>query len=109
MSVTTVADVFEQHIPARLQAKPHLQEQINAVYKFVVSGDGGGTWLVDLTQPGGKMSAGDGPAACTVTVSADSLLDVVAGKTNPQAAFMTGKIKISGDMKLAMRLGALLV
>lgn len=108
MAVTTAREVFDSHMPRRLQDKPELQQQVNAIYKFVVGGDGGGTWLVDLTQPGGKVTEADGDAACTVTVSAETLVAVVNGKTNAQVAFMTGKIKVAGDMKLAMKLTALL-
>ena len=108
MAVTTAREVFESHMPTRLQEKPQLQAQVNAIYKFAVQGEGGGTWLVDLTQPGGKVAEGDGEAACTVTVGADTLVAVVNRQTNAQRAFMTGKIKVSGDMKLAMKLTALL-
>ena len=108
MAVSSAADIFNQQMPARLQAKPELAQKINATYKFVVTGDGGGTWLVDLTQPGGKISAEDGAAKCTITVGAKDLVDIVNGKLNAQMAFMTGKLKVAGDMGLALKLGSLL-
>jgi putative sterol carrier protein len=109
MAIANAAELFETQMPARLQAKPELAQKINAVYKFVVNGDGGGTWLVDLKAPnGGKISKADGDANCTVTIGAQDLVDVVNGKTNAQMAFMTGKIKVAGDMGLAMKLQSLL-
>lgn len=108
MSVSTARDVFTTALPARLAAKPELVSQINAIYKFVVNGDGGGTWLVDLTQPGGVIRETDGEATCTVTVGADTLVDIVNGKAKAQMAFMMGKLKVAGDIKLAMKLGPLL-
>ena len=51
------------------------------------------------------VSAGSGGAAkCIVTCSASDFMNVVSGKTNPQMAFMSGKLKIKGDMGLAMKL-----
>ncbi|MBC7795011.1 MAG: SCP2 sterol-binding domain-containing protein [Clostridia bacterium] len=108
MAVASVAELFDTQMPARLQAKPDLAAKINAIYKFVVNGDGGGTWLVDLKQPGGVVSKADGEANCTVTINAQDLVDVVNGKTNAQMAFMSGKIKVAGDMGLAMKLQSIL-
>ncbi len=108
MAVSTAAEIFDKHMPDRLKAKPDLIQKINSTYKFIVTGDGGGTWLVDLTQPGGKIAAGDGPAKCTITVGAKELVDIVNGKLNAQMAFMTGKLKVGGDMGLALKLGSLL-
>jgi len=108
MAVSSVNEIFDKQIPARLQSKPDLAQKINSSYKFVVTGDGGGTWCVDLTHPGGKITAGDGAAKCTLTVGAKELVDIVNGKLNAQMAFMTGKLKVAGDMGLALKLGSLL-
>ncbi len=108
MAVSSVNEIFDKQIPARLQSKPDLVQKINSSSKFVVTGDGGGTWVVDLTQPGGKISAGEGTAKCTLTVGSKELVDIVNGKLNAQMAFMTGKLKVAGDMGLALKLGSLL-
>jgi hypothetical protein len=107
--VSSVKEVFEQRIPAKLQAKPDVVAKINAVYQFVISGPGGGSWSVDCTQPGGKVQAGSAPnAKCTVSATDQSFLDIVNGKLNAQMAFMSGKLKIQGDMGLAMKLQQIL-
>ncbi len=108
MPVSNAAEILEKQIPDRLKAKPDLAGKINASYKFVVNGDGGGTWVVDLKQPGGVVTKGDGEANCTITVGAQDFVDIVNGKTNAQMAFMTGKLKVAGDMGLAMKLSQLL-
>jgi hypothetical protein len=109
MAVATVKDVFEQHIPARFQAKPDVVQKIGAVYQFVISGAGGGSWSVDCTQPGGKIAAGAvSGAKCTVAATEADFLAIVNGKLNPQMAFMSGKLKIQGDMGLAMKLQMIL-
>jgi putative sterol carrier protein len=108
-AVTSVKDVFERHIPAKLQAKPDVVAKINAVYQFNISGPGGGSWAVDCTQPGGKVAPGAAAnAKCTVAATEQHFLDIVNGKLNPQMAFMSGKLKIQGDMGLAMKLQQIL-
>ena len=108
MAVANVNELFDKHMPERLKSKPDVVQKINSTYKFVVTGDGGGSWVVDLTQPGGKITAGDGTAKCVITVGAKDLVDIVNGKQNAQMAFMTGKLKVAGDMGMALKLGSIL-
>ena len=61
---------------------------------------GEGTILID----GESVSVGDGEADCTVTMSSRVFEDIVSGDTSPTAAFMTGKMKVEGDMGAAMAL-----
>ncbi len=107
--VTTVKDVFEKHIPAKFQAKPDVVSKINAVYQFNITGPGGGTWTIDCTQPGGKVQAGNAASPrCTVAAVDQDFLAIVNGKLNAQMAFMSGKLKIQGDMGLALKLQQIL-
>jgi len=104
-SVQTVRDVFERHMPERLRAKPDVVAKINAVYQFNISGPGGGAWSVDCTAPGGAIAAGTAAAArCTVAITDADFISLVNGKLNPQMAFMSGKLKIQGDIGLALKL-----
>lgn len=109
MAVSSPSELFDSQLPSRLKAKPDLISQVNAKYKFVVTGDGGGTWMVDFTKPGGTIKKADETADCTVTITSADLVDIVNGKVNPQMAFMMGKLKISGDMGLALKLGSFIV
>jgi len=107
--VSNVKDVFEKHIPSRFQAKPDVLAKINAVYQFNISGPGGGSWSVDCTLPGGKIKPGSAAGAqCTVAAVDQDFLAIVNGKLNAQMAFMSGKLKIQGDMGLAMKLQQIL-
>ncbi|MFT3916736.1 MAG: SCP2 sterol-binding domain-containing protein [Anaeromyxobacteraceae bacterium] len=109
MPVASVSEVFDVHIPAKLQAKPDVAAKINAIYQFVITGPGGGSWAVDCTAPGGKVVTGSAPGArCTVTATDADFLSIVNGKMNPQMAFMSGKLKIQGDMGLALKLVSIL-
>ena len=105
----SVKDVFERHMPERLKNKPDVVSKINAVYQFNISGPSGGSWSVDCTRPGGAIANGTAPAAkCTVTCTDADFLNIVNGKLNAQMAFMAGKLKIQGDMGLAMKLQQIL-
>ena len=104
MAVETPREIFSTAIPERLKDKPDLATKINSTFKFVVSGDDGGTWVVDLTEPGGKISEEDGEAKCTITIAGPDLVSIVNGQLNAQMAFMSGKLKVAGDMGLALKL-----
>ena len=57
---------------------------------------------------GATISTTDAPADCTIKLSLSDLEDLIAGDLSPTAAFMTGKIKIEGDMSVAMALSQLI-
>ena len=53
---------------------------------------------------GQSISTEDAPADCTIVLSLEDLEALISGDLNPTSAFMTGKIKIEGDMSVAMAL-----
>ena len=109
MAAESVKDVFERHMPEKLRGKPDVVAKINAVYQFNIAGPSGGQWSVDCTQPGGLIAPGTAAnARCTVHCTDSDFLSIVNGKLNPQMAFMSGKLKIQGDMALAMKLQQIL-
>ncbi|MGB3643824.1 MAG: SCP2 sterol-binding domain-containing protein [Mesorhizobium sp.] len=57
---------------------------------------------------GATISTADGPADCTITLSLDDLESLISGDLNPTMAFMSGKLKIDGDMSVAMALSQLI-
>jgi putative sterol carrier protein len=57
---------------------------------------------------GKDVSTADAPADCVITMSKDDFDALVAGELNPTAAFMQGKLRIDGDMSVAMSLSSLL-
>jgi putative sterol carrier protein len=75
---------------------------VNNSYVFDIEGEG--QWLVDVKD--GKLSVkeGGGDADVTLTTSADTFAKIAAGEQNPTTAYMTGKLKIKGDMGAAMKL-----
>jgi putative sterol carrier protein len=105
MADQTPKSFFEEKIAQKLKDKPETSKAVNAVYEFNITGDNGGVWTVDLKKEPGEVTAGSlGAANCTVTCAAGDFMNIVGGKMNPQMAFMSGKLKIKGDMGLAMKL-----
>ena len=57
---------------------------------------------------GATVSTTDAPTDCTIKLSREDFEALLAGDLNPTSAFMTGKIKVEGDMTVAMALSQLL-
>lgn len=57
---------------------------------------------------GADITTVDAPADCTIRLSLDDLESLIAGDLNPTMAFMQGKLKVEGDMSVAMSLSQLI-
>nr|XP_054764322.1 sterol carrier protein 2-like [Lytechinus pictus] len=83
-------------------------DKIKGVYGFKVSGGPGGksaSWIVDVKNGNGSVEKNSSKKAdCTFKLNDADLVDLMTGKLNPQNAFFSGKLKISGNMGLAMKL-----
>ena len=66
--------------------------------KFEIESEG------SIVISGGSVYASDAPADVTFTASVEIFEEIFNGELEPTAAFMTGKLKIDGDMGTAMRL-----
>jgi putative sterol carrier protein len=100
--MTTAAELIER-ISAHIGTQQELLTSIGAVYKFALEGDGGGTYVLDLKESL-TVTAGDGPAGCTIRMSAADFVDLFEGRANGQALFFAGKLRVEGDMGLALKL-----
>ncbi|XP_014279089.1 hydroxysteroid dehydrogenase-like protein 2 isoform X2 [Halyomorpha halys] len=82
-----------------------------AIFQFNLSAEGKEeTYHIDLRNGDGSAGKGkpsDKPDA-TLTMNTENFQKLFAGKLKPTAAFMTGKLKISGNMQKAMKLEKLL-
>ena len=81
---------------------------VNATIQYDIAGDQGGTWHAVIRD--GTCTVNPGAATnpnLTLAMSSQDWLDMVTGKLSGQMAFMSGKLKLKGDMGLAMKIGGL--
>lgn len=71
---------------------------------YVFDIEGAGTWTVRVEGGAVKVTEGAGQADCTIQASADTFARIIRGEQNPTTAYMTGKLKVKGDMGAAMKL-----
>lgn len=76
------------------------------IFQFELSGDEAGTWYIDLKTKGGSIGSGKPPLKADVVMSMSStdFVKMFTGKLKPTLAFMTGKLRIKGNMALAIKL-----
>ncbi|HEC33574.1 MAG TPA: SCP2 sterol-binding domain-containing protein [Chloroflexi bacterium] len=105
-----MADTTVQEILERLgEVDPARLEGLSGVVIFDFSGEGGGKWTLTLADGQAKLEEGETvPADVTLSMDAQDFVAMCEGELNAMSAFMQGKIRISGDMALAMRLQSIL-
>ncbi|XP_020604794.1 hydroxysteroid dehydrogenase-like protein 2 [Orbicella faveolata] len=88
-----------------------LVKSVNGVFEFHLEGKEPGVWYLDLKNNSGSSGSGSYPgggASCTMTLDSDDFVALFKGQLNPTQAFMAGKLKIKGDMMVAMKLEKLM-
>lgn len=85
---------------------PDIVKTTQGVYRFDLSGEHAGVWYIDLKNDAGSAGNGEPPVKADVIMSLDSadFVKMFGGKLKPTMAFMSGKLKIKGDMSLAIKL-----
>lgn len=97
--MSSVQEFFEG-LPARVS--PERIEGMSNTYAFDI--EGAGAWTVAIADGAITVTDGVGDADCTISAGEESFAKIVAGEQNPTTAYMTGKLKIKGDMGAAMKL-----
>lgn len=100
-----VKEIFSQ-MPERLN--PDAAAGVDATIQYDLTGDGGGSYSCSIKDGACQVSEGaaDSPTM-TVTIDAADFIDLLGGKLDGMSAFMSGKLRIGGDMGLAMKLQSL--
>jgi len=75
---------------------------MTASYRFEI--DGSGNWNVDVDDGKVTVTENGADADCTISTSRETFLKIANGEQNPTAAYMSGKLKVKGDMGQAMKL-----
>jgi putative sterol carrier protein len=87
---------------------PERAAGMDATVQFDLKGDQGGEWVVTIKDQTCLVEQGlTSQANLTFSADAQDALDVLSGKMDPMGAFMRGKLRLAGDMGLAMRLAKL--
>ena len=95
----TVHEFFAQ-LPER--ADPAKTAGMTNTYVFDV--EGAGQWTVAVDDGKVTVNEGASEADCTISATEETLVKIAKGEANATTAYMTGKLKISGDMGAALKL-----
>ncbi|EDV43876.1 uncharacterized protein Dana_GF16296 [Drosophila ananassae] len=97
-----------QKIESLLSAE--IVSKTQAVFQFNISGSEQGTWFLDLKNGTGSCGSGTPPSApdATLSMNSNNFFDMFSGKLKAAPAYMTGKLKISGDFQKALKLEKLM-
>lgn len=90
---------------AQIAEKSSEVSDLNKKVKFDLSDEG--VIHIDATTSPATITNDDLDADVTLILSSEDFEEMLEGSLNPQMAFMTGKLKIEGDMSLALSLAGI--
>jgi putative sterol carrier protein len=99
MSYESAREFFES-LPGRVD--PERARALPGSYRFDV--DGAGSWRLESAGDQLVVAESDAPADCVIRTDESTFLRIVAGEQSPMGAYMTGKVKVEGDLGLALKL-----
>lgn len=94
-----MSDILETAVNA---LNERIEGSIDSSVKFQIEGVG----AIRIDENG--VSQDDSEADCTLIADQDVFQSIMSGDLNPTSAFMSGKLRVEGDMSAAMKLGSLL-
>jgi putative sterol carrier protein len=90
---------------ASLESRANPEKIAGMTNSYLFDIEGEGQWLVNVADGAVTVTQGaDGEADATISTTAETFEKIVSGEQNPTTAYMTGKLKIKGDMGAAMKL-----
>ncbi|TSA04439.1 MAG: sterol-binding protein [Nitrospiraceae bacterium] len=104
MSSPTVREFFEA-LPSRF--RPDAADGVNAVYQFDLSGEEGGQYQLHVADRSCRVCGGVHPSPnVTLSMAGKDCVEVLEGRLSGMSALLSGRLKIVGDMGLAMQMAA---
>jgi putative sterol carrier protein len=96
------ADIFAK-IPENFNADK--AAGVDMILVFSLSGDNGGNWTINIADGAVDVTEGvaDNPNA-TINMDGDDYVKMMSGELNPMMAFMSGKVKVDGDLNSVMKM-----
>jgi putative sterol carrier protein len=89
---------------ATLASRADASKTAGMTNTYLFDVEGAGQWFVDVDDGTITVTEGGGDADVTISTSEETFEKIAAGEQNPTSAYMTGKLKIKGDMGAAMKL-----
>lgn len=99
MTVESAREFFEG-LPGRID--PERAGTLDASYRFDI--EGAGSWRLEVDGERAVVTESDAPADCIIRTDENTFLRIVRGQQSPMGAYMTGKVRVEGDLGLALRL-----
>ncbi len=102
----TVTEIFRE-MPNRFNAGA--AGSLNATVQFSLTGESAGEWNVTIADGSIEVDEGkvESPKA-TIIMDANDFVAMSTGELNAMAAFMSGKIKVEGDLNTVMQMQSIL-
>jgi len=101
----SASELFDNILPAAVAKNPDAARAVGAVYVFKIAGEGGGEWTVDLASATPSIDKGvKAGAQCTIEVQHSDFINMLQNPALGMQLFMQGKLRVSGDPMLAMKL-----
>jgi len=102
-------DQLWEHILKVLQNNPEPIQDVNLQYQITLTGTESRTYKLTLQDGVAQVESGeDLEAPCHLTMDMENFKKLLLGKLNSTAAYMTGKLKVKGNIGLALKLESLL-
>lgn len=106
--MSNIKQIF-QEIDGALSTNPKYAEGVDAVFQFNLTDENPGIYQLILKNDNRSTAEGEKEKAdCTLHMKAEDFVQMAEGKLNGTQAFMSGKLKIKGNMGLALKLQSIL-
>src|SRR2546428_12094960 len=97
--MTSVKEFFET-----LETRADASKTAGMTNSYLFDIEGAGKWTVRVEDGNVSVTEGGEDADAVITTSDETFEKIISGDHNPTSAYMTGKLKVKGDMGAAMKL-----
>lgn len=109
MAEIKVGQIIEGKVSKRLIERPDVAKGIGVAVAIELSGADAGRWVIDCSKEPATVRADSSThAVTTISMDAEVFEKMAKGELDPQTAFLTGKVKVDGNLGVAIKLGDLL-
>lgn len=99
---------FEEILTKQINDNPDKVKEVDAVFLFKITGDGGGEWTVNLKDELGVAQGDAGNSECQIEVSAENWAGIQEDPASAMQLFFSGELKVEGNAMLATKLQEIL-